>query len=119
MINIESNEILRTFLDIIDRKGEEIKYTLNDFDGGTIHTARFAFEKIKFVVAYKHDDKYLNEEQVQGNLKLLKNPNVIKLSSEEDINTIKLTIREIQSNNSYDEQINIFNYLKRGYLGCF
>lgn len=80
-------------------------------DGGTMHTAKFAFEQGKFVIVYKHGDKYINEDPIQGNLKLLENPNVIKLSTEEDIDKVKHLIMSDKplNNSSVNKQINIFD----------
>jgi DNA processing protein len=86
-------------------------------DGGTMHTVNFALEQGKYVIVYKHDNKYLNEEQVQGNIKLLEKQGIIKLSTEEDVDTVKQLMREEKPSNntsSKNEQINLFNNLLYG-----
>ena len=81
-----------------------VETTIN---GGTLHTVNYAFNQNKKVACYKHSEKYIGENAVQGNLKLLESKEVTSICS---IESIEQFIEKLKNQNNYDK-LNQKNYI--------
>ena len=67
--------------------------------GGTLHTVDFARKQRRYIGVYDHEEKFINEEVVQGNIKLLKESDIISLKTRTNIDKFIKKCRNKTYNN--------------------
>lgn len=73
---------------------------------GTMHTVNFAASENKIIGCYKHPEAYIGEEQVQGNLELLKLKNTLQISNNDNLSYFKYKLKNQDSSYSKNDSIN-------------
>lgn len=72
-----------------------------DVVGGTMHTVKYSKEQSKILACYKHDAKYQNDKQSQGNKMLIDSNQAVALYSSESIDKLKeMIIKKILNKNN-------------------
>ena len=73
-------------------------------NSGTFHTINYAFNQKKIVGCYRHNTKYINQESVKGNLKLLKDSRVMEIYDENSLKKYIKKLEEFNTNVKYKKK---------------